>query len=479
MIYYDDPACSCGPLCAQPTSQPEQPTPGSGAAGGNAIIQDTTLPTSFFRRSGEIRDKIYFLSCRPDCRYSLGGKEGCDKTHIHNSAKGRASAWKWLVLCRQTWSEASCYMPTVRNDIRFYINDDNCARCWHDRNRCLQEGMLHASLNESLIGPDELHEIWYIRLRKLTIQFENPKDIHGEIGHQLNRIDHNLESVVAFIRKLRNLKEITIEIKPDFTSLLPTNTDISSSITRLFSALKACLDNGLLKINISQWAYEINDSTSDTVLKLAALADLSDNAFNLTTTKTARFNFDTFLSSSSDDAFQFDAGLDSEPTFNTLLGSGIVSDSGHEEEKQREASVGSQLLYRTKLFDEDFEGLPEPDKPVWEEIEIPSDTPGEPVKKERRCIMPYWNKGVPNYTLCRGCIITNYEKYSQLRDFLPLYIEEDFYHTSESATEQYQSIPECFLCGIVFSSFEQVAVHADQCAGRDNTMTRVPSPWND
>ena len=52
-------------------------------------------------------------------------------------------------------------------------------------------------------------------------------------------------------------------------------------------------------------------------------------------------------------------------------------------------------------------------------------------------------------------MLTDFGKYICLKDFLPLYLQEDFYHRSESATEEYRPIPECLGCGIVLSDFEQ------------------------
>ncbi|KAJ9610361.1 hypothetical protein H2200_005138 [Cladophialophora chaetospira] len=415
MIDINDPACSCGSLCAQPTSPPAQLKPGSSAAAIDAVAQNTTLPTSFFRLISELRDKIYFLSCRPDCRYSLGGKEGCDKRHIHNSAKGRTSAWKWLVLCRQTWSEASQYMPIIQNDIRFYINDDNCGRC------CER---------------DELREIWYTRLQKLSIQFENIETWHGATSYRSDRFAHNFDSFIAFVGKLRSLKEISVEVRHDFVALLGTNTDVSGSMTRLFSVLNARIDNGSLKINISQKTCEIDASASESILQLAALAGLSNNDINLTTIKIdrpqagPRFNPDSFLDN-----------------FNWEL--------WRADEERWEASLASQLLYRTRLFDEDFEGISEPAEPTG------------------------MYEGQPTYYLRSGCVMTDYPKYSRLRYSLPLYIEEDFYNRSQLATQEYRPIPECFGCGVVFSGFEQMSAHVGQCAGKDDTMTPVRSPWDD
>lgn len=316
--------------------------------------------------------------------------------------------------------------------------------------------MLHASRKQSLSERGELREIWYTRLRKLTTKFEKVDNSYGEADHKLDRFAHNLDSLIALVGKLRSLKEITINVKPEFTALL-SNTGVSDSMTRLFSILKARIDDGSLEINISQKAYEINASTSDPILQLAALAGLSNKNINLTTIKIDRpsighvFDFKPFC-----------------------------YDSWYEEEKRWEASLASQLLYRTRLFDEDFEGIPEPDKPVWEDFEIPSEVPGEPPQKGkylRGGLGVY--QGQPTYDLSCGCMSTEYGKYKCLKDFLPLYIEEDFYHRSESATQEYQPIPECFDCGIVFSDFEQLTAHIGQCAGRDDTMTRVPSAWGD
>ena len=456
IIEYNDPVCECGSLCAQPTSQTAQLTPDSRAIVTNAIVQDTTSPTSFFRLISETRDKIYFLSCRPDCHYSFGEKEGCDKRHVHNSAKGRKSAWKWLVLCRQTWSEASQYMPIIRNNIRFYINDDNCVRCWYGRNRRLKEGMLHASLKQSLSERCGLREIWYTRLRKLTIEFEKYDNIYGEADHKLDRFAHNFDSLIAFVGKLRSLKRISINVKPDFTALL-SNTGVSDRMTRVFSILKARIDDGLLEINILQNAYEISAPTSDPILQLAALAGLSNKNINLTTIKIERPSIGHVF--------------DSKP---------FCYNSWYEEEKRWEARLGSQLLYQTRLFDEDFEGIPAPEKLVWEDFETPSEVPGEPPEKGKRLRGGLGlNQGQPTYYLRSGCMLTDFGKYKYLKDFLPLYLQEDFYHRSESATEEYRPIPECLGCGIVLSDFEQLTAHIGQCAGRDDTMTPVPSAWGD
>ena len=416
------------------------------------------LPTSFFRLMSEISDKIYFLSCRPDCQYSFGKKEGCDKRHIHNSGKGRTSAWKWLVLCRQTWSESSQYMPIIRSNIHLYINDNNCARCWYGRNRRVQEGMLHASLKDSLSETDELREIWYTRLQKLTIRLEKTEISHDEKDHKLDRLAHNLSSVIAFIGKLRSLKEITIEVEPDFTALLSINIEISGIITRLFSTIKARFNNESLKINISQKTFEINASTSKPILHLAALGGLSDNDISLTTIE-----------------------IDRPPIYDVEYLANYISsyNSGYKKEERSEVSPASQFLYRTRLFDEDFEVIPEPEKQVWEEVDIPSEVPGGSSKRvicRTRTLTMYESQ--PMYDLRSGCVTMEHRKYRYLSEFLPLYIEEDFYHKSESAIEEYQLIPECFRCGIVFSGFEQVVDHVGQCTGRHDTMTRVPSAWD-
>jgi len=107
-----------------------------------------------------------------------------------------------------------------------------------DETGVCRKGMLHASPKDSLSETDELREIWYTRLQKLTIRFEKVEISHDETDHNLDRLAHNLSSVIAFVGKLRSLKEITIEVEPDFTALLSIDIEISSLMTQLFSILK-------------------------------------------------------------------------------------------------------------------------------------------------------------------------------------------------------------------------------------------------
>ena len=131
MMPFDHPLCAClpdhEPVPLIQFSDRQRPS----MATSQQAIQDVLDPNSFFRLSREIRNKVYFLSSRPDCNYSLNATNECDKMHVHQSATGRQNAWKWLALCQQSWSEAVEYMPIMRLNVRFIAGDNVCHHCWN------------------------------------------------------------------------------------------------------------------------------------------------------------------------------------------------------------------------------------------------------------------------------------------------------------------------------------------------------------
>lgn len=67
-------------------------------------------PFPFLQPPRELRDKVYFLSFRPDCSNTyLDGFRRCNKLHVHADKTSFQAALKWLQLGRQIWAEAYPY----------------------------------------------------------------------------------------------------------------------------------------------------------------------------------------------------------------------------------------------------------------------------------------------------------------------------------------------------------------------------------
>ncbi|KAK5088291.1 hypothetical protein LTR05_002508 [Lithohypha guttulata] len=409
-----------------------------------AVAQDNTSPTSFFRLAPEIRNKIYFLATRPDCRFSWGKLERCDKKHIHQSERGRTEKWKWLVLCRQTWAEAAPYLPVIRHDVPLVVGDNKCGRCGSSKPRSrLKEGILHASLKpwqesfgEFKLGPREL---WYMRLQRLTIEFER----YHRHSRRVARLLHNLESFATFLEKLHDLQHITVKVQPDFKDAISESPAIASAVENLFSAMRSLGVDRKYTLQTERvvWCSKKYSSKQPDTLEIT---DLS----SLLLEKMVRCGND--------------------PSKITILNSIIKKEVGPPQQQGRqkwsakqeweEGMRTSQLFYRTSAFDEDFEG--------YDDI---SGQPLAPVSNNWSALglgRGMWRPGKwgPSYATRLGCVVTSWEKYESHERYRPLYFEDDFYHAGKKSSRQYRSIPECLGCGIVFSNHTQLTAHAGHCS---------------
>lgn len=424
IMYSDNPPCSCGSQCANfslgdgtskavPSTQP--------------VEQDTQLPNSFFRLPREVRDKIYFLAARPDCRFSLAWTGKCSKRHVHQSTEGRKSAWKFLILCRQSWSEAIQYMPLIKTEMLLDVYNDwnlhagDCPRCrrWDDKK--IREGVLHTSV--SPMTHSSLRELWFVRVRKLYISL-GVWDGSTNSTYRYPRFLHNLESLVSFIGKMKDLNQVTF---------LPATINEASSpeaksVQKLFSILKEKQLRASLTVTIGR--NESNHSCTCSTADDLSFCDecLRDPLIE----QVSLAGFKPHEVSTSCDHTLWDFFSVWHPWVRM------------KNEPEWASRPECQTLYRASRFDEDF------------------DSASNDVARTGCDASEL--KG-PEYIVWQSCGVLESVgqetyKYKVGDRFLPLYFEDEFFHSSQ---ENYYQINDCPKCRIVFASTAALARHSHSC----------------
>lgn len=435
MIFYDDPPCECGSKCAVPPVEPSYVFTESQAVHDHlqALSQDTINPISFFRLPIEVRNKIYFLASRPDCQFSFGKHAGCEKPHVHQSTSGRKEMWKWTVLCQQTWKESIQYIPLIRQDNYFRVDDGNCPRCWSARSRSVREGCLHASIQNGSSFSCPLREIQAVRIRALTVRLVGTRYNNESEGHGIERFVHNLESFTSFVAKMTNLRRITVIPSIQLPHAISRNSRVAKAVQQFFSVL----------------TYRKGYSSLEVIIEVCEKAG-TENYFSKQWTLANSF-------------LQRAASVDgvARTDFNYLYGLNLkppTSSPFHGTDKQSERFTDSRVLYKTCLFDDDFEpGTDYDDKLIRSH------------DKNETVFRKFSDGYGPVYTVGSGCVYRSRHKYRFRDKALPLYQEEDFFQGSDMDAE-YASIPECHDCKVVFTDLSQWVAHVEMCEAK---------PWVD
>lgn len=340
-------------------------------------------------------------------------------------------------------------MPMTANDVSLIVNDHNCRRCWDGRERCVKEGLIHASLDSS----STIQEIELARATALTIKFATSQ-YHQTEEKELGRSAHNLRSVASSIGKMKLLKRMTIQVLSQIQDDISRSSDVALAIKDFFSALKAQKDERPFQISIKIKESSksivpglvppspLEEAVIDSLLQQAALAGLRAAEVSILPKEKNKHNI---------------------PLEEILQQ--IARDCFHGENK-RKTKPDEQPRWQTSLFDEDFDPNFDDNKTLLDFARGPGGIGLSAPELEG-----------PQYTTLEGCCLHTWPKYRNRKKFLPLYLEKDFYHTLPAMNETYWLIPECVKCGIVFSDHLQVNTHMEHCQGRDLTRTRVNDPW--
>ncbi|KAG7007325.1 hypothetical protein G7Y79_00010g028260 [Physcia stellaris] len=427
---YNNPVCTCKELCTksnQPrtalTTETNQPT-------SYLIEQDTTHPTGFFRFPPEIRDKIYFLSFRPDCTHSFGKSQPCSKRHVHQSSIGRRNAWKWLALCHQSCAEASLYHPLCRNEVKLIVTSDDCARCEYDGAPVL-EGALHAQIAPRLGDGYRWEEHWLARVRDILLELDTEEMDHDHEPrdsprHDIQRFSHNLESVVSFVAGLRFLEKFTMRVMCTFHKTMLANPVIAESVTRLLSILKQkketySLNVGIIEVVVVKAASVLQQgapdqvtegNTTEPLLQIAASVGFNSSDITTSVLNDRRKNYSTAADIRAH--LQIDPPL---PTFEVWRAATLL--------ERRNVNVQLELRFRIAVFDEDFDELSEDEKRIIRQDE--EATANGVIIVRHPCGPTY----IEDTGGCVQNITPKYPRYGTYgagSDIAPLYLIEDFYH---------------------------------------------------
>lgn len=281
-------------------------------------------------------------------------------------------------------------------------------------------------------------ELVYVRLREITIGFEEYDTTTTSEGHDYDRFNHNLASFVLFMSKMPNLRKLTINIDKGFEQYASGHRDIIKNIRSLFRIASKLQGTRELVVHVER-AIELSDldvPEQDVPSACPLLQMIVRQGFpkgKLTTTtrvKDEDTEIEIFGSRSWHIAFQEKCAKDQRWW------------------KQLRAS---QLLFRTSLFDEDFDSLSDGNSQYHSSLDANGTTTFHFDSNST------WG---PTYDTMSGCCIHTEEKYSCLHEkYLPLYLEEDFYHGTPVDMDTYKPIPECSFCGMVFAGFAELQAH--------------------
>ena len=430
-IVYNNPVCACKDLCTTPnrlrsaltTSEVNQPP-------SNLINQNSFHPSGFFHLPPEIRNRVYFLAFRPDCMHSFGKNLPCSKRHIHQSSIGRRNAWKWLVLCHQTFVEASLYHPVSREEMKLRVTSEDCARCEYDRGPVL-EGALHAVLTPRLGDRYRWEEYWLAGVRDLRLELDTETidhDQEAEAGprHDRHRFEHNLASIVAFVAGLRYLEKLTLTVSCTFHKTLSTNISVADSVAQLLCTLYEKKEADSLDFNIIQVVivtkasvlqpgapdHVTEGNTVEPLLQIAASVGFKQSEITTSEFQDKRENYST--------GADIHANLNTDielPSYEKILEATLLA--------KRSPKVQPELRFRIASFDEDFDDLPEDEKRLLKQ-EKEAVAKGAFVSRN-----PCGPTFVETVTPCVRHITAKYPGYGSYAagsDTAPLYLGDDFYY---------------------------------------------------
>lgn len=360
--------------------------------------------------------------------HGFGRNIPCSKGHIHQSSIGRRSAWKWLVLCRQTNAEAILYHPVYRNEMKLRVASDDCARCGYDRGPVL-EWALHAALTPKIGDRYKIegHCLAMVRILSLeldTEEVDREQEPEASPRHDRQRFTHNLASIVSLIAGLNCLEKFTLTVFGTFHKTMVTNTGVADSVAQLFHILHQkkeqanSIDFSIIQTVIAQMPSVLQPGAPDQISDGDTIEPL------LQVTGSVGFKrSEIFTSEVQDRRKNYSTVAD----ITASLESPIQSSFSSLEEGRPATSAASQSadvrpeLYRVADFDEDFNDIPEEEK-----IQINKE---EEIMANGGFIFR-WPCGPTFYEDTSGCVRTETAKYSRIclrRHSAPLYLMEDLY----------------------------------------------------